>query len=249
MGRWKWSIATPVMSPVCYRWPSRNAIQTDHFSFTPPRTIRLPTRRRFTYWAECLAGHCMPATRWKFWAKITAFRTRRTAVWWPSVGYGCRWQGGFYWCLNLSNENEIHIFRYNVEVDSVSAGCWVLIEGIDEPVAKTCTIVEKDYDQDEVRETLFLALNWLILFKIYIFRPLKFNTCSVVKLSIEPINPSELPKMLDSLRKVNKSYPLLTTRVEESGEHVMLGTGELYMDCVMHDMRKVCQFGFTKLFA
>jgi len=44
-----------------------------------------------------------------------------------------------------------------------------------------------------------------------------------VKLSIEPINPSELPKMLDSLRKVNKSYPLLTTRVEESGEHVMLG--------------------------
>lgn len=45
--------------------------------------------------------------------------------------------------------------------------------------------------------------------------------------------------MLDSLRKVNKSYPLLTTRVEESGEHVMLGTGELYMDCVMHDMRKV----------
>ena len=38
---------------------------------------------------------------------------------------------------------------------------------------------------------------------------------------------------------MNKSYPLLTTRVEESGEHVLLGTGELYMDCVMHDMRKV----------
>jgi len=97
------------------------------------------------------------------------------------------------------------------------------MEAIDEPVTKTCTIVDKDYDADE----------------LYIFRPLKFNTQSVVKLSIEPINPSELPKMLDSLRKVNKSYPLLTTRVEESGEHVMLGTGELYLDCVMHDMRKV----------
>lgn len=60
-----------------------------------------------------------------------------------------------------------------------------------------------------------------------------------MKLAIEPINPSELPKMLDSLRKVNKSYPLLTTRVEESGEHVILGTGELYLDSVMHDMRKV----------
>jgi U5 small nuclear ribonucleoprotein component len=42
--------------------------------------------------------------------------------------------------------------------------------------------------------------------------------------------------MLDGLRKVNKSYPLLSTKVEESGEHVILGTGELYLDCVMHDM-------------
>jgi len=45
--------------------------------------------------------------------------------------------------------------------------------------------------------------------------------------------------MLDGLRKVNKSYPLLITRVEESGEHVILGTGELYLDCVMHDLRKM----------
>ena len=46
------------------------------------------------------------------------------------------------------------------------------------------------------------------------------------------------------LFQVNKSYPLLTTRVEESGEHVLLGTGELYMDCVMHDMRKVWKVSF-----
>ena len=39
--------------------------------------------------------------------------------------------------------------------------------------------------------------------------------------------------------QVNKSYPLLSTRVEESGEHVILGTGELYLDSVMHDLRKV----------
>ena len=25
----------------------------------------------------------------------------------------------------------------------------------------------------------------------------------------------------------------------ESGEHVILGTGELYLDCVMHDLRKL----------
>jgi len=62
-----------------------------------------------------------------------------------------------------------------------------------------------------------------------VFRPLKFNTQSVIKIAVEPVNPSELPKMLDGLRKVNKSYPLLNTKVEESGEHVILGTGELYL--------------------
>ncbi|KHJ90258.1 hypothetical protein OESDEN_09902 [Oesophagostomum dentatum] len=116
----------------------------------------------------------------------------------------------------------VHVARYQIEVSRVPAGCWALIEGIDQPIVKTATIAELEYEED-----------------MYIFRPLKFNTKSVVKMAIEPINPSELPKMLDGLRKVNKSYPLLTTRVEESGEHVLLGTGELYMDSVMHDMRKV----------
>ena len=34
-----------------------------------------------------------------------------------------------------------------------------------------------------------------------------------MKVAIEPINPSELPKMLDGLRKINKDYPLATTKV------------------------------------
>lgn len=53
----------------------------------------------------------------------------------------------------------------------------------------------------------------LIWFQAQIFRPLKFNTTSVIKIAVEPVNPSELPKMLDGLRKVNKSYPSLTTKV------------------------------------
>ena len=92
----------------------------------------------------------------------------------------------------------------------------------DQPVVKTCTITDLHTDEE-----------------LYTFRPLKFNTQSVIKIAVEPVNPSELPKMLDGLRKVNKSYPLLNTRVEESGEHVILGTGELYLDCVMHDLRKL----------
>nr|SVE84085.1 EOG090X00RJ [Daphnia pulex] len=116
----------------------------------------------------------------------------------------------------------IYEARYKIEVNRVTAGSWVLIEGIDASVVKTSTIVQVHVDED-----------------LYICRPLKFNTQSIIKIAVEPVNPSDLPKMLDGLRKVNKSYPLLSTRVEESGEHVILGTGELYLDCVMHDLRKM----------
>jgi U5 small nuclear ribonucleoprotein component len=116
----------------------------------------------------------------------------------------------------------IYEARYKVEVNRVPAGNWVMIEGIDQPIVKTSTITDLQGEEE-----------------LYIFRPLKFSTQSVIKIAVEPVNPSELPKMLDGLRKVNKSYPLLSTRVEESGEHVVLGTGELYLDCVMHDLRKL----------
>lgn len=110
--------------------------------------------------------------------------------------------------------------RYNVEVRSVPAGNWCLIGGIDQPIVKTATVIDSDYHED-----------------LYIFRPLQFINKSVIKIAVDPVNPSELPKMLEGLRKCNKSYPLLQTKVEESGEHVMIGVGELYLDCVMHDLR------------
>lgn len=58
-------------------------------------------------------------------------------------------------------------------------------------------------------------------------------------MAIEPAVPSELPKMLDGIRKLNKTYPLLKTKVEESGEHILLGTGELYLDNLLYDLREM----------
>ena len=66
-----------------------------------------------------------------------------------------------------------------------------------------------------------------------------YNTFSIIKVALEPLNPAELPKMLDGLRKLNKSYPLLETKVQETGEHIIIGTGELYMDNVLHDLRNL----------
>ncbi|KAJ6782172.1 hypothetical protein PWT90_03604 [Aphanocladium album] len=114
--------------------------------------------------------------------------------------------------------------RYNIPTDGVPAGNLVLLDGVDNSIVKTATIVPPKLEDDE---------------DAYIFRPVKHFTESVLKVAVEPINPSELPKMLDGLRKIQKSYPLLDTKVEESGEHIIIGTGELYMDCVLHDLRRL----------
>ncbi|KJK78191.1 hypothetical protein H634G_06363 [Metarhizium anisopliae BRIP 53293] len=114
--------------------------------------------------------------------------------------------------------------RYNIPTDGVPAGNLLLVSGVDNSIVKSATIVAPKFEDDE---------------DAYIFKPVTHFTESVLKVAVEPINPSELPKMLDGLRKVQKSYPLIDTKVEESGEHVILGTGELYMDCVLHDLRRL----------
>jgi U5 small nuclear ribonucleoprotein component len=114
----------------------------------------------------------------------------------------------------------IYESRYKVNVNKVPCGNWVLISGIDQSIIKTATITDNLND-------------------VHTFRPLRFNTQPVLKIAVEPVNPTELPKMLEGLRKINKSYPILTTKVEESGEHIILGPGELYLDCAMHDLRKL----------
>ncbi|KAM3515404.1 hypothetical protein MY11210_000966 [Beauveria gryllotalpidicola] len=114
--------------------------------------------------------------------------------------------------------------RYNIPTDGVPAGNLVLLGGVDNSIVKTATLVPLTLEDDE---------------DAYIFKPISHFTESVLKVAVEPINPSELPKMLDGLRKVQKSYPLLNTKVEESGEHIIIGTGELYVDCVLHDLRRL----------
>eukprot|EP01042_Synura_sphagnicola_P002741 gene2741-3339_t len=109
--------------------------------------------------------------------------------------------------------------RFFVEVNSAVAGNLVLLKGIDGSIKKTATVASLEVNE------------------LAIFKPLQFDSSSVVKLAVEPLNPSELPKMVEALRRINKSYPLAQTRVEESGEHIIFGTGELQLDCIMHDIR------------
>jgi U5 small nuclear ribonucleoprotein component len=85
----------------------------------------------------------------------------------------------------------------------------VLISGIDQAVTKTSTIVHASNTSQS----------------IHIMSPLKFWSEATIKVAIEPLIPSELPKMIEAIRRVNKSYLMLRTKVEESGEHVLIGNG------------------------
>ena len=112
--------------------------------------------------------------------------------------------------------------RYRMPLQRGSAGCWVLVEGLDATISKTATIVPEFTDED-----------------CFIFKPLRLDAQPVVKIATEPLNPGELPKMVEGLRRLNRSYPALSTKVEESGEHTIFGTGELYLDSAMKDLREL----------
>jgi U5 small nuclear ribonucleoprotein component len=126
--------------------------------------------------------------------------------------------------MTIKETGELYLYqsRYTTKVSSAMPGTWVLIDGIDQPIVKMATLISAESN---------LMLD--------IMRPLYFCTEPVVKVACEPLIPSELPKMLDGLRRIAKSYVISKTRVEETGEHLVTGTGELYLDCVFHDLRKL----------
>ncbi|KAE8200390.1 hypothetical protein A4X06_0g1549 [Tilletia controversa] len=117
----------------------------------------------------------------------------------------------------------IHNTRFTLPLEAAPAGSLVLLSGVEANMVKSATVLGADVGEEER----------------YVCSGLDHMTSSVLKVSVEPLNPAELPKMLDGLRKINQTYPLISTKVEESGEHVVLGTGEVMLDSVLHDLRKV----------
>ena len=118
---------------------------------------------------------------------------------------------------------DVPMGRHTLELAACTAGNLILISGIDRPIRKTATFLDLNVHTSDD--------------EVHVFRPLIYDTRPILKLAIEPIVPSALPQMIDALRSVTKSYIASYLQVEDSGEHVLHGTGELQMDCMMHDLR------------
>lgn len=83
--------------------------------------------------------------------------------------------------------------------------------------------------------------------QLEVLKPLTYMTQSCIKVTLEPFIPSDLLKMIAALRAIDRTYPLAQTKVEESGEHVLIGSGELALDCMLHDLRRIYSRGGTEI--
>ena len=115
------------------------------------------------------------------------------------------------------------VARFMIPVTRAEAGQIVMLRGVSESVSKSATIVG-EHNQYSSQAQILKPLKELLL-------------PPVVKIAMEPFKPSELPKMVSGIRKCMQLFPSLESRVEQSGEHIIVAPGELYMDCVLRDLR------------
>jgi len=67
-------------------------------------------------------------------------------------------------------------------------------------------------------------------------RVMKYSVSPVVRVAVEPKNASDLPKLVEGLKKLSKSDPLVLCYTEESGEHIIAGCGELHIEICLKDL-------------
>merc|ERR1719329_1411314 len=67
---------------------------------------------------------------------------------------------------------------------------------------------------------------------------MKYSVSPVVKVAVRPKDGKDLPKLVEGLKKLSKSDPLVVCTTEESGEHVIPGCGELHVEICLKDLRE-----------
>merc|ERR1712121_178861 len=60
----------------------------------------------------------------------------------------------------------------------------------------------------------------------------------VVRVAVEPKNPQDLPKLVEGLKRLAKSDPMVLCQTEESGEHIIAGAGELHLEICLKDLEE-----------
>jgi len=67
---------------------------------------------------------------------------------------------------------------------------------------------------------------------------MKFSVSPVVRVAVEPKHANDLPKLVEGLKRLSKSDPMVQCTFDESGEHIIAGAGELHLEICLHDLQE-----------
>jgi len=142
-----------------------------------------------------------------------------------STGLKCRIMGPNYVPGKKDDLNEkaiqrtiLMMGRYIEAIEDVPCGNICGLVGVDQFLVKTGTIT-----------TLKEAHNLKVM---------KFSVSPVVRVAVEPKNPQDLPKLVEGLKRLAKSDPMVQCMIEESGEHIIAGAGELHLEICLKDLEE-----------
>jgi len=106
--------------------------------------------------------------------------------------------------------------RYTETVADIPAGNTCGLIGVDQYLLKSGTITTS--------ETACCIKN------------MKFAVSPVVRVAVNVKNSADLPKLVEGLKKLSKSDPMVKCETTESGEHIIAGCGELHLEICLKDL-------------
>lgn len=120
--------------------------------------------------------------------------------------------------LNIKNvQRTVIMMGGKVEaVPAVPCGNTVALVGIDQYLMKQGTLATAE--------------------DAHCIRVMKYSVSPVVRVAVDVKNANDLPKLVEGLKKLSKSDPLVQCITEESGEHIIAGCGELHVEICLKDL-------------
>ena len=107
-------------------------------------------------------------------------------------------------------------------VNDIPAGNTCALVGVDQYLVKNGTISDHD--------------------DAHTIRSMKFSVSPVVRVAVECKNSADLPKLVEGLKRLSKSDPLvMIISNEETGENIIAGAGELHLESACRRRRRPCK--------
>jgi len=108
--------------------------------------------------------------------------------------------------------------RYTEPIEDVPCGNICGLVGVDQYLIKTGTLTNFENAHN--------------------MKQMKFSVSPVVRVAVEPKDPQHLPKLVEGLKRLAKSDPMVLVLTEESGEHIVAGAGELHLEICLKDLEE-----------